>query len=549
MKTKLKRPLRVLAIVGLLLLVAATVVLAAEGEEEYVSRFHATIWSLLPPVVAIVLALITKEVYISLFVGIVTGGFLYANFHPVLATTSVVEMFVGQIGDSWNVGILIFLVILGVMVALMNKAGGSAAYGRWATARIKSKRGALLSTFGLGVLIFVDDYFNCLTVGSVMTPVTDRQKISRAKLAYIIDATAAPICIIAPISSWAAAVASYAQEGQGFTLFLQAIPYNFYALLTIVMVVTISLLQFDFGPMNKYEKMAQEGDLYGGTGDEYGTVDEPNPKGKVIDLVLPVLVLIFCCVVGMIYTGGFFEGESFIDSFANSDASMGLAMGSLVALVITFVIYIPRKVLTFKQFAACLPEGFRQMVPAIMILCLAWTIGGFCRDALGAGDFVGNLVAGNEIAITLIPAIFFLIAVGLAFATGTSWGTFGILIPIVLAVFEKTGDGGALSIISISAVLAGAVCGDHISPISDTTIMSSAGARVNHLIHVSTQMPYAMLVAGISFLCFILAGLIQNAAIVLTIGIVLVVAALLLIKKAARPVPLPSAPEDTNSKP
>ncbi len=534
MSQKLKKHLRIGLLLCLLLALGATAVLAA-GEGEYQSSFYATIWSLLPPVVAIVLALITKEVYISLFIGIVAGGLLYANFSPVLTTTSVMEMFIGQIGSSWNVGILFFLVVLGIMVALMNKAGGSAAYGQWASQRIKSKRGALLSTFALGVLIFVDDYFNCLTVGSVMSPVTDKHKISRAKLAYIIDATAAPVCIIAPISSWAAAVASYAEEGQGFTLFLQAIPYNFYALLTIVFVVGLSLMNFDFGLMRRYEHMAQEGDLYGGTGDEYGTVDAPNPRGKVIDLILPVVVLIVCCVIGMIYTGGFFEGASFVDAFAGSDASLGLSMGSLVALVLTFLFYVPRKVLSFKDFASCLPEGFRQMVPAIMILCLAWTIGGFCRDALGAGEFVGNLVAGNQIAVTFIPAIFFLIAAGLAFATGTSWGTFGILIPIALAVFAQTGDTSSLSTISISAILAGAVCGDHISPISDTTIMASAGARVNHIIHVSTQMPYAVVVAAISFVCFILAGVIQNVFIVLPIGIVLVVAALLIIKKGTTP--------------
>ncbi len=533
MSVSVKRLWRIGGIVLVLLAVAATAVLAGGGEDGYVSNFYATIWSLLPPVVAIGLALITKEVYISLFLGIVTGAFLYANFNPVLATTSIIDMFV----SSWNVGILIFLVILGIMVALMNKAGGSAAYGRWASGRIKSKRGVLLSTFVLGILIFVDDYFNCLTVGSVMSPVTDKQRVSRAKLAYIIDATAAPICIIAPISSWAAAVASYAEEGQGFTLFLQSIPYNFYALLTIVFVLCISLMNFDFGLMTRYEKMAQEGDVYGGTGDEYGTVADPNPKGKVIDLVLPVIVLIVCCIVGMLYTGGFWDGAGFIDAFANTDASIALALGSLVALVITFFIYVPRKVVTFKEFAACLPDGFRQMVPAIMILCLAWAIGGFCRDALGAGEFVGNLVAGNSIATTLIPAIFFLIALGLAFATGTSWGTFGILIPIALAVFAKTGDAGVLSTISISAILAGSVCGDHISPISDTTIMASAGARVNHIIHVSTQMPYALIVAAISFVCFILAGIIQSALIVLPIGIVLVIATLLVIKRSTKPVP------------
>ncbi len=526
MTIQLKKALRMGLLVCLVLALGATVVLAA-AEGEYQSGFYATIWSLLPPVVAIVLALITKEVYISLFVGIVTGAFLYADFNPVLATTSIIDTFI----SSWNIGILIFLVILGIMVALMNKAGGSAAYGRWASQRIKSKRGALLSTFVLGILIFVDDYFNCLTVGSVMSPVTDKYKISRAKLSYIIDATAAPICIIAPISSWAAAVASYADEGQGITLFIQSIPYNFYALFTIAFVVGISLMNFDFSLMKKYEALAAEGDLFGGTGDEYGTLDTPNAKGKVIDLVLPVLILVICSVTGMLYTGGLFDGVGFLDAFAGCDAPVGLSLGSLVALVITFVFYMIRRVLTFKEFAACLPDGFRQMVPAIMILCLAWAIGSYCRDGLGAGEFVRVLVSSNQISFTFIPAIFFLIAVGLAFATGTSWGTFGILIPIALAVFGQIGNMNSLATISISAILAGAVCGDHISPISDTTIMASAGARVNHIVHVSTQIPYAMVVAAISFVCFILAGLIQNIFIVLPIGLALVVGSLLVIKK------------------
>lgn len=530
MSVQLKKGLRVGFLACLVLALGATMVLGG-AKVEYQSQFYATAWSLLPPVVAIVLACITKEVYISLFIGIVTGGLLYAGFNPVLTTTSVMDMLIGKIGDSGNVGILIFLVILGILVALMNKTGGSAAYGHWASQRINSKRGALLSTFGLGIFIFIDDYFNCLTVGSVMSPVTDKQNISRAKLAYIIDSTAAPVCIIAPISSWAAAVSSYAEEGQGLQLFLQAIPYNFYALLTIVFVLCLSAMNFDFGPMKRYETMAAEGDLFGDHGDEYGSMEKPNQKGKVIDLILPVVLLIGCCILGMIYTGSFFEGASFVDAFANSTASLGLSMGSLVALVLTFIFYMLRGVLSFKEFADCLPEGFRQMVPAIIILCLAWTISGFCRDGLGAGEFVGNLVANNQIATTFIPAVFFLIAVGLTFATGTSWGTFGILIPIALAVFSATGDTSSLPTISISAILAGTVCGDHISPISDTTIMASAGARVNHIVHVSTQMPYAFVVAGIAFICFILAGLIQNVFIVLPIGILLVVATLFIIKK------------------
>ncbi len=541
-----KRVTRVLfpcMIVGLLLVAVPVLVGAADGEAaEYVSNMYATFWSLVPPIIAIVLALITKEVYISLFVGILSGALFYANFNPVRTATSMVDMFTAKIGDSWNVGILIFLVILGILVVLVNKAGGSAAYGRWASKHIKTKTGAQLATFGLGVLIFIDDYFNCLTVGSVMMPVTDKQKISRAKLAYLIDATAAPVCIIAPISSWAAAVTSSAEGTgiDGFAVFLRSIPYNLYALLTLVMIVAISLMRLDFGPMKKYEQMAQEGDLYGGTGNEYADQkqSEPNPKGKVIDLVLPVLVLILLCIAGMVYTGGFFEGVPFITAFANSDASVGLVLGSLIALIFTFFWFLLRRVLTFRQFAESLPEGFRQMVPAILILSFAWTLSGFCRDALGAGEFVGNLVAGNAAASLLMPAIMFLIAMGLSFATGTSWGTFGILIPIVLAVFPGMSQ---IMIISVAACLAGAVCGDHISPISDTTIMSSTGAQCDHLIHVSTQIPYAMIVAGISFLGYILAGIVQNAFIVLGVCVVLLLVVLLFIKRYSGKLPVGKA--------
>ena len=498
--------------VFLLALAAMTMLVSAEGADvEYRSNMYATFWALVPPLVAIALALITKEVYISLFVGIVTGAMFYANFNPVKAVTSIVETFTAKVGDSWNVGILMFLVMLGIMVSLMNKAGGSAAYGRWAGKHIKGKRGALLSTFGLGVLIFVDDYFNCLTVGSVMMPVTDKQKISRAKLAYIIDATAAPICIIAPISSWAAAVTSSAEGSaiDGFAVFLQSIPYNLYALLTILMVVAISAMKLDYGPMRRHEFLAAGGDLFGGTGNEYLADQEKeiNPKGRVFDLVIPVAALIISCIICMVYTGGFFSGETFIDAFANCNASVGLALGSIVALLITFLLYIPRRVLTFRQFADSLPDGFRQMVPAILILSFAWTLSGFCSDALGAGEFVGAVVKGNAGASAFLPAIMFLIALGLAFATGTSWGTFGILIPIALAIFPEMSE---ILIITISACLAGAVCGDHISPISDTTIMASTGAQCNHIAHVSTQIPYAMLVAGVSFLGYILAGFVQR---------------------------------------
>jgi Na+/H+ antiporter NhaC len=415
------------------------------------------------------------------------------------------------------------------MVSLMNKAGGSAAYGKWASQRIKTKKGALLSTFGLGALIFVDDYFNCLTVGSVMMPVTDKQRVSRAKLAYIIDATAAPICIIAPISSWAAAVTSSTTgDIDGFAVFLASIPYNLYALLTIAMIIVITAMGLEYGPMKRHEQMAEDGDLFGGTGNEYATADtQANTRGKVIDLVLPVLVLIASCIIGMIYTGGFFEGETFRNAFANRDASVGLALGSLIAVLFTFVLYIPRKVLSFNEFASCLPDGFRQMVPALLILSLAWTISGLCNDRLGAGAFVGSMVSGNATASALLPAILFLIALGLAFATGTSWGTFGILIPIAMAIFPGMSE---ILIISISAVLAGAVCGDHISPISDTTIMASTGAQCNHIVHVSTQIPYALLVAAISFVGFILAGFLRNWIVPLAVGLVLLVAVLLVIR-------------------
>ena len=441
-------------------------------------------------------------------------------------------MMTAKIGDGWNVGILIFLVVLGIMVSLVTKAGGSAAYGRWAAKNIKGKTGAQLATFGLGVLIFIDDYFNCLTVGSVMRPVTDKFKISRAKLAYIIDATAAPVSIIAPISSWAAAVTSSAEGTNidGFTTFLRTIPWNFYALLTIVMILVITFTQLDFGAMKKQEKLAEEGDLFGGYPEPYVDPEAANvsEKGKVFDLIIPVLLLIVCAVIGMVYTGGFFEGETFVNAFANCDASVGLVLGSFVALVLTFLLYIPRKVITFKQFAACIPEGFHQMVPAILILVFAWTLSGFCRDGLGAGDFVASIVQGNATVGMFLPAVLFLVALGLAFATGTSWGTFGILIPIVLAIMPEMSE---IMVITVSACLAGAVCGDHISPISDTTIMASAGAQCDHINHVSTQIPYALLVAAVSFVSYILAGLIQNVWIVLPIAILLMIAVLLIIKK------------------
>ena len=505
----------------------------APAEEPAQSKYYATWLSLLPPIIAIVLALITKEVYSSLFIGIVAGAFISADFNIVNTLTSIFEKMTEKVGDSWNVGILIFLVILGIMVSIMNKAGGSAAYGKWASEKIKSKSGAMLSTVALGVLIFVDDYFNCLTVGSVMRPVTDKFKISRAKLAYIIDATAAPICIIAPISSWAAAVTS-STEGtaiDGFKMFIQAIPYNFYALLTIFMLIMLAVLKFDFGSMKKQEALAESGDLFGGFEREVQEVGVVNERGRVIDLVLPVIVLIISCILGMVYTGGFFDGESFAAAFANCDASVGLVLGSFVALLITFLLYIPRKVLSFKEFANSIPEGFKSMIAPILILAFAWTLSGFCRDSLGAGDFVSGIVQTHAAASALLPAIMFLIALGLAFATGTSWGTFGILIPIIIAIFPEMSE---ILVISISASLAGAVCGDHISPISDTTIMASAGAECNHISHVSTQIPYALVVAAVSFVSYVIAGFVQNVFIVLPIAFALMLITLLVIKKLSK---------------
>lgn len=498
------------------------------------SRMYATFWSLVPPLVAIILALITKEVYSSLFVGIVVGGLFYSNFNVKDAFLTIfTDATEGgmSVKIAGNVGILVFLVVLGILVALMNKAGGSAAYGRWATNAIKTRRGALLSTFALGVLVFVDDYFNCLTVGSVMRPVTDTHKISRAKLAYIIDATAAPICIIAPISSWAAAVAGVVEGVNGLDLFIHAIPYNFYALLTIVAMLTLTVTNTDFGPMLMHERNAQlNDDLY--TTDTRPFKDAADEKpignGKVIDLVLPVIVLIFCCIIGMIYTGGFFDGESFVDAFANCDSPTGLMLGSVAALLITFVLYIPRKVLRFREFMDCLPEGFKAMVPAILILTFAWTLSGV-TGLLGADVFVAGLLEGSKgIVQILIPVIVFCIAVFLAFATGTSWGTFGILLPIVVPIMDP---GSELLIITVAATLAGAVCGDHCSPISDTTIMASTGAQCDHINHVSTQLPYALTVAVVSAVNYVLAALIQNWFINLPIAIISMIVTILVIRK------------------
>lgn len=515
----------------LILCCSSTTVFAADTSAEYVPQLYATIWSLVPPVVAIVLALITKEVYSSLFVGILIGGAFWSGFK---AEATILHVFqdgvVGVLTDSYNMGILVFLVILGVMVCMMNKAGGSAAFGRWAKEHIKTRAGAQLATIALGVLIFIDDYFNCLTVGSVMRPVTDSHNVSRAKLAYLIDATAAPICIIAPISSWAAAVTGFVKGEDGFSIFIRAIPYNYYAILTIIMMVTLVLAKEDYGPMKAHEKNAIEGDLFT-TGDrpfENATENAIYNKGKVIDLVFPILSLIVCCVIGMIYTGGFFSGTGFVEAFSGSDASVGLMLGSFFAMVITIVFYAVRKVLRFSDSMACIPEGFKAMVPAILILTFAWTLKAM-TDSLGAAPFVAsvmNSAAGG--LMNLLPAIIFLVGCFLAFATGTSWGTFGILIPIVVAVFQGTNE--TMMIISISACMAGAVCGDHCSPISDTTIMASAGAQCNHVNHVSTQLPYAMTVAAVSCITYVIAGILQNAVICLVIGIALQIGVLLAIK-------------------
>ena len=487
-----------------------------------------TFWALVPPIVAIVLALITKETYSSLFVGILVGALFAAGFSPVGALDTMInDGFIGAIADGWNAGIFMFLVLLGIMVALINAAGGSAAFGRWAVKHVHTRVGALLATFLLGVLIFIDDYFNCLTVGSVMRPVTDSHKISRAKLAYIIDATAAPICMIAPVSSWAAAVSATAQDLDsgisGIQLFIRAIPYNFYSLLTIVFVIGISVMGFDYGPMAKAELRAMKGELGALSKEE----DHEVPGASIWDMLLPVIVLIIFCVIGMMYVGGFWNGASLIDSFADTDASVGLPWGCIVALMITFVYLLCRRVITFKEAAGCITKGFAAMVPAMLILTFALTLKNM-TGLLGAADYVASLVEGAAAGLfAMLPAVIFLVALGLAFATGTSWGTFGILIPIVLPVFANNPD---LLMIGISACLAGAVCGDHISPISDTTIMASAGANVDHIEHVSTQLPYALTVAAISFVCYILAGLVQSWVVCLLAGAALTLGVLFFLR-------------------
>lgn len=529
---KIKRQfLTGLSMIMMLILVCPLTVFAAK-EEAAQPAMYATFWALVPPIVAIALALITKEVYSSLFIGILVGALFYSGFS---FEGTVLHIFKGGIisvlSDTYNVGILVFLVILGIMVCLMNRAGGSAAFGRWAGKRIKTRVGAELATVLLGVLIFIDDYFNCLTVGSVMRPVTDKHNVSRAKLAYLIDATAAPICIIAPISSWAAAVSGFVEGEDGLSIFVRAIPYNFYAILTVVMMVGMILMKTEFGPMGIHESNAIKGDIYTTAERPYANAqneDAENPRGKVIDLLIPIISLVICCVIGMIYTGGFFEGTDFVTAFSQSDASVGLALGSFFGLVITVLLYVVRRVLSFKKCMECIPDGFKAMVPAILILTFAWTLKAM-TDSLGAKVFVEAAMksaAGG--LMNFLPAIVFLVGCLLAFATGTSWGTFGILIPIVVAVFGNTNEN--LMIISISACMAGAVCGDHCSPISDTTIMASAGAQCDHVNHVSTQLPYAVVAATVSFVSYIVAGFVQNVWISLPIAIVLMLLVLTVIK-------------------
>ena len=532
MSKKAGTALSVMAMTFMGALASPLTVLAADAEETYQPALYATIWALLPPLVAIILALITKEVYSSLFVGIVVGALLYSGFKFEGTVTQIFEGgIIKVLSDSYNVGILIFLVILGSVVCMMNKAGGSAAFGRWASQKIHTRVGAELAAIILGILIFIDDYFNCLTVGSVMRPVTDRHHVSRAKFAYLIDATAAPVCIIAPISSWAAAVSGFVEGQDGLAIFVRTIPYNFYAILTIVMMVGMVLMKTEFGAMRTHEINALNGDLYTTAARPYenATDDEtPNPRGRVIDLVIPILVLVICCIISMIYTGGFFSGTDFVTAFSQSDASTGLAMGSAFGLVFAIIFYMIRRVINFRDCMSCIPDGFKAMVPAIMILTFAWTLKAM-TDGLGAAVFVEeamrSVAGGIEV---ILPAIIFLVGCGLAFATGTSWGTFGILIPIVVAVFEKSSP--EMMIISMSACMAGAVCGDHCSPISDTTIMASAGAQCDHVTHVSTQLPYAIVAAAVSFVTYIVAGFVKTAWIALPVGIVLMLIVLFIIK-------------------
>lgn len=525
------------AVFGLLIVAFAVCCIIAAP----ITEAKGTLWSLFPPVIAIGLALITKEVYSSLFVGILSGGIIYAvasgtGFEGTFKAV-VQDGLITNLSNAYNVGILVFLVVLGIIVVLMNKAGGSRAYGEWAAAHIKGRRGVALSTFFLGVLIFVDDYFNCLTVGSVMRPITDKHNISRSKLAYLIDSTAAPICIIAPISSWAAAVSGTVEGVNGISLFINTIPYNLYALLTILMVIFISVSDTDYGPMKIHEDNAKNGDIFTTQNNTYEQDAQPvTERGRVIDLILPVAVLIVFCVVGMIYTGGFFSGTDFVTAFANCDAAYGLSLGSISALIVIIAYYMFRRVLKFNECMDSIAAGFKQMVPAILILTFAWTLKTMTNH-LEAGAFVSGVVQSATALSVLLPVILFVVAIGLAFATGTSWGTFGILIPIVTSVFEaelanvsQTGEIPSMVIICISACLAGAVCGDHCSPISDTTIMASTGAQCDHVNHVSTQLPYALTVAAVCVVGYLLSGFVHNVFIVLGFSLVLMLAVLFAIR-------------------
>lgn len=529
----------------LILIVLAVISFQTPGSiadpDTYQCKVYATALSLLPPVIAIGLALITKEVYTSLLAGIIAGGLLYSNFNLELMINTILFHEDGgmiyKLADPGNVGILVFLVMLGILVSLLNRAGGSAAFGKWASKHIKTRIGAQISVMVLGVLIFVDDYFNCLTVGSVLRPVTDRHRVSRAKLSYIIDATAAPVCIIAPISSWAAAVTSSVPEDagiNGFAVFIQTIPYNLYAILTLIMVLGVTLLRVDFGPMRTHELNAIAGDLFTTPGRPYEENEEEVVKenAHVLDLILPVAVLILSCITAMVYTGGFFEGVSFVEAFANSDASVGLVLGGAVTLVFSFIYFLLRNVLTFQEFTECIPEGFKAMIAPILILTMAWTLSGM-TNLLGAKVFVADFVAGSAQALQgFLPVIIFIVAAFLAFATGTSWGTFSILIPIVIGVFPS----GQMMVISIASCLAGAVCGDHCSPISDTTIMASAGGHCEHVNHVSTQLPYALTVAAVCLVGYLLIGVLQAIGlaalswIALPVGIALLIGTLFVIR-------------------
>lgn len=493
---------------------------------------YATAWAILPPLVAIVLALITKEVYSSLFIGILTGAVLYAGADFAgIVNHALQDGIIGSLTDAGDVGILVFLVILGIIVALMNLSGGSKAFGKWALHRVRTRAAAQAATVLLGIIIFVDDYFNCLTVGSVMKPVTDEFKISRAKLAYLIDATAAPVCIVAPISSWAAAVSGFVEGQNGISVFIHCIPYNFYAIFTITMMFAVIFMKFEFFNMAEYERNAVEkGDLFtveDPNADAANAADEGSDKGIVLDLVFPVIVLVICCVFGMVYTGGIFDGESFVNSFANSDATYGLPLGAFVALVIIIIYYVCRRTITFNQCMSCVPEGFKQMVSPILVLTLAWSLNSM-TSSLGLSDFVANLVENMGGAVMgLIPAALFVIACLLAFASGTSWGTFGMMIPIGLAITESQPQ---LTMPILAACMAGGVYGDHCSPISDTTIMASAGAACNHLSHVTTQLPYATLVAVVSAICYVIAGFTGGCVIPLIVGFVLLFAVLFFFK-------------------